>query len=100
MATGDRTETRVLGPVELPTTPGLINGNPSNAVAASRVWVVKQIALCNRTGTDALVYLALAPNGVSIANSHYFMWALPIAASDTLVLDTGIVMVTGDQFYG
>ena len=71
-----------------------------SAVAASRTWVVKQITLCNRSGTEAVAYLALDPNGVSIATPHYFMWALPIAASDTVVLDTGLVMVTGDQFYG
>ena len=71
-----------------------------DSVAASRVWVIKQITICNTTGTDALVYLAVDPNGVSIANSHYFMYALPIAGYDTIVFDTGIVMVTGDQLYG
>lgn len=96
MAVGDRTETRLLGPSVLPTTAGLLG----SAVAANRVWVTKQITICNTSGVDALVYLAVDPTGVSISNSHYFMWALPIAASDTMVLDTGIVMVTGDQFYG
>lgn len=28
------------------------------------------------------------------------MYGLPVASKDTLVFDTGIVMVTGDQLYG
>jgi len=96
MAVGDRTETRLVGPVAFSTTAGAIGAS----VVANRTWVIKQITICNTSGTEALVYLACDPNGVVIANSHYFMWALPVAASDTLVFDTGIVMVTGDQLYG
>ena len=97
MAVGDRVETRLLGPSALPTTPGLLG---AAAVAASRVWVIKQITICNTSGAEALVYLAVDPTGVSIADSHYFMYGLPIASKDTLVFDTGIVMIAGDQLYG
>lgn len=93
---GDRNETRLFGPAALSTTPGALG----SSVAASRVWVIKQITICNTSGVDALVYLAVDPNGVSIADSHYFMYGLPVASKDTLVFDTGIVMVTGDQLYG
>lgn len=96
MAAGDRTETRLLGPSTLSTTPGLLG----SAVAASRVWVIKQITVCNTSGVEALVYLAVDPTGVSIADSHYFMYGLPVASKDTLVFDTGIVMIAGDQLYG
>lgn len=96
MPAGDRNETRLLGPSALSTTPGLLG----SSVSASRVWVIKQITICNTSGSEALVYLAVDPNGVSIADSHYFMYGLPVASKDTLVFDTGIVMVTGDQLYG
>lgn len=96
MAVGDRTETRLVGPVNLSTTASAVG----SAVASNRVWVIKQITLCNTSGIDALVYLACDPSGISIANSHYFMWGLPLTAFDTIVFDTGIVMVTGDQLYG
>lgn len=96
MAVGDRTESRLVGPVAFTTTASAVGAS----VAANRVWVIKQITICNTAGVDALVYLAVDPSGVAIANSHYFMWALPVAASDTVVLDTGIVMVTGDQLFG
>lgn len=101
MAVGDRVESRIAGPVALANTAGAITSNfGSSAVAANRVWIIKQISICNTAGVDALVYLACDPNGVAIANSHYFMWGLPVASSDTVVLDTNIVMTTGDQLYG
>lgn len=96
MAVGDRSESRLVGPVTFATTAGTVGAS----VAANRVWVIKQITICNTAGVDALVYLAVDPAGVAIANSHYFMWALPIAGYDTIVFDTGIVMVTGDQLFG
>lgn len=96
MAVGDRTETRLVGPVSFATTAGAVGAS----VAANRVWVIKQITICNTSGSEALVYLAVDPAGVAIADSHYFMYGLPVASKDTLVFDTGIVMVTGDQLYG
>lgn len=93
MAVGDRSEGRLVGPIEFPTS----NGTLGASVAASRVWVVKQITLCNTAGTDAVVYLAI---GTAATAANRIMSALPIAASDTLVFDTGIVMSAGEYLYG
>lgn len=101
MAVGDRNESRIVGPVALANTGGAITSNfGSSTVAANRVWIIKQITVCNTAGADALVYLACDPNSTPIANSHYFMWGLPVASFDTVVFDTNIVMTTGDQLYG
>ena len=93
MAVGDRSESRLVGPVALTTS----NATVGSAVAASRVWVIKQITLCNTSGNEALVYLAI---GTAATASNRFMSATPIANSDVMVLDTGIVMTAGEQLYG
>lgn len=93
MAAGDRTETRLVGPVSLPTS----NGTVGNAVASSRVWVIKQITLCNASGADAIVTLAI---GTTATTANRFMSNLPLAASNTAVFDTGIVLTAGEQLFG
>lgn len=93
MAVGDRTERRLIGPVALSNT----NAAVGNTVSASRVWVGKQIILCNTDTLERLVYLAIGNAAVS---SNRFISALPIAASDTIVLDTAIVMTANEQLFG
>lgn len=101
MALGDRTESRLYGPITLPTTAGtLTNSAGTTTVPASRVYVVKQITICNTGGVDATVDLALVPTGDSVATKNYFMKNIPSVSKDTLVFDTGIVMSAGDSLYG
>jgi hypothetical protein len=66
-------------------------------VSAGYSWVIKQITLCNTSGVEGVVYLAI---GTAATASNRIMSTLPIAASDTLVFDTGIVMSAGEQLYG
>ena len=84
----------MVGPVALGTSNALITGA---TVPAGRVWVIKQITLCNSAGTEAAVYLAI---GSAATASNRIMSALPVAVSDTTVFDTGIVMNAGEQLYG
>jgi hypothetical protein len=93
MAVGDRNEKRLVGPVALSTS----NATVGSAVPAARVWVIKQITLCNTSGIEALVYMAI---GSAATESNRFMSTLPIAIGDTTVFDTGIVMTAGEQLYG
>jgi hypothetical protein len=93
VAVGDRSESRLVGPVAL----GTSNAAVGSAVPTARAWVIKQITICNTSGIEALVYLAV---GSAATASNRFMSALPIAISDTIVLDTGIVMTAGEQLFG
>jgi hypothetical protein len=93
MAVGDRTEKRLVGPVALSNT----NATVGSAVGASKVWVTKQIIICNTDLVDRLIYLAI---GTAATAANRFISALPIAASDVIVLDTALVMTANEQFYG
>jgi len=93
MAVGDRTETRMIGPVALTNS----NATVGSAVPVNRQWVIKQLAICNTDGADRLVYLAI---GTAATAANRVMSALPIAAADTLIWDTPLVMNAGEQLYG
>ena len=93
MAVGDRTEKRLVGPVALSNT----NATVGSAVGASKVWVTKQIIICNTDLIDRLVYLAI---GTAATAANRFVSALPIAGADVVVLDTALVMTAAEQFYG
>lgn len=93
MAVGDRTEKRLVGPVALTNA----NATVGIAVPASRVWVIKQIAICNTDGSDRLFYLAI---GTAATVANRLLSACPIAANDTIVWDTALTMTAGEQLYG
>lgn len=93
MAAGDRNETRLVGPISLPTS----NGAVGSVVPTARVWVIKQVTICNASGSDAIMTLAI---GTAETTANRFMSNMPIPASDTAVFDTGIVMVAGEQLFG
>lgn len=97
MAVGDRSESRLSGPVELPTSNAIIGGASPATVPANYAWVIKQVTLCNTAGIDAVVYLAV---GTAATAANRFFSALPITGFDTLVFDTGIVMNAGESLYG
>lgn len=93
MASGDRVEKRLVGPVTLTAS----NATIGSAVGSGYTWVVKQVVLCNTTGTERLVYLAI---GTAATAGNRIMSALPIAAYDTIVLDTALVLTQTEQLYG
>ena len=95
MASGDRVETRLVGPVQLTASDAAVG----SAVTAGHVWVVKQIIFTNTTGTDRLIYMNIGTattGGVTQA----FVYGLPIAGNDTIVLDTALVLNAADKFFG
>ena len=73
------------------------NAAVGSAVPTGRVWVIKQITICNTSGVEALAYLCI---GTSATPSNCFMYGLPIASKDTVVFDTGIVMTAAEQLFG
>lgn len=96
MASGDRVETRLVNPTALTATDAALG---AAVVATGHAWVVKQVMLCNTSGTDRLVYLGIG-NTVTGGTSSRFMHALPIAAYDTIILDTAVVLNAGDRLWG
>jgi len=96
MATGDRKETRLIGPSQLTDTDA---GLGTAAVATSREHIIKQIILSNTSGTDRLVYLGIGGAATGGATSR-FLSALPVAAYDTVVLDTAMVLVATERLWG
>jgi hypothetical protein len=96
MASGDRVETRLVNSTALSATDAALG---SGVVAAGHVWVIKQVMLCNTSGTDRLVYLGIG-NTVTGGTSSRFMHALPIAGYDTIILDTAVVLNAGDRLWG
>lgn len=85
MATGDVTAKTLGGPVQLDTSdtaivsPDTITGN---------VKTLKQIVICNTDGTERWVTIGV--DGTSA--SQCIMFQLPIAAYDTIVLDTALTL--------
>ena len=96
MATGDRVETRLIGPSQLSDTDA---GLGAAAVAASREHIIKQVILTNTSGTDRLVYLGIG-GAATGGDTSRFLSALPVAAFDTVVLDTALVLVANERLWG
>lgn len=67
-------------------------------VPADRQWAVKQIVVCNTDGTERLVTLSY--DGTAATASNCFVYQLPIASKDTVVLDTALVFEAGDTLQG
>lgn len=96
MATGDRNETRLIGPSALSATDA---GLGAAVVGSNFNWVIKQIILTNTSGTDRLVYLGIG-GAATGGTSSRFLSALPVAAYDTVVLDTALVLTVGERLWG
>jgi len=93
MASGDRVEKRLIGPVALTSS----NAAVGSAVGAGKTWVIKQLIFCNTDGSDRLVYLAV---GSAATPSYRFASGMPIAANETVVLDTARDLEATEQLYG
>ena len=92
MAIGDRTESRLGGPVQLGTTTTTIV-----TAAAGYADIVKQIVICNTDTVDRTVTLAV---GSAATAANRLMSNLPIGANDTIVFDTAIVLAAGETLQG
>lgn len=93
MASGDRVEKRLVGPVALSNT----NATVGNAVPAGNTWIAKQIIFTNTDGVERNVYLAIGNSAVA---ANRVVSNLPVAIGDVVVLDTGIVLEATERLYG
>jgi hypothetical protein len=92
MAIGDRSESRLGGPVQLGTTTTTIV-----TAATGYADIIKQIVICNTDTVDRTVTLAI---GTAATAANRLMSNLPIGANDTIVFDTAIVLAAGETLQG
>ena len=92
MAIGDRSESRLGGPIQLGTTTTTI------ATAASGYnEIIKQIIITNTDTIDRTVTLAI---GSAATAANRLLSNLPIGANDVIVWDTAIVLAAGETLQG
>ena len=92
MAIGDRTESRLGGPIQLGTTTTTIC-----TAATGYTEVIKQVIICNTDTADRTVTLAI---GSAATASNRVLSALPIGANDIIVWDTALVLTAGETLQG
>lgn len=66
-------------------------------VPTSHQYAIKQIVVCNTDGVERWIKLA---KGVASTAENCFVYQLPIAAYDTVVLDTALVLEAGETLQG
>ena len=96
MPVGDRNEARLndagVAATQLGTTTTTVCTVPS-----SYNYIVKQVIICNTDTQDRVFSLAI---GSAATEANRFMSLMPIAGSDTMVHDTGIVLNAGESIQG
>lgn len=99
------TQKRLAGPTQLTTTTTTV----LYTTPLSTTCIIKQIILCNTTASAVTVTLVLKPLNVAQATSHNITSALSLAANETVLLSTNIVLnnngtaasaTTSDQIIG
>jgi hypothetical protein len=92
MASGDVFPKLLANPTTLGTTTTTLFTVPSG-----RQWAIKQVVVCNTDGVERLVTLA---KGTAATAENCFVYRLPVASSDTVVLDTALVLEAGETIQG
>jgi hypothetical protein len=88
---------RIAGPSALTTTTTTV----LYTVPLGVTTIVKQIMLCNITAGATTVTLACKPAGVSQTSVHNFVNQLSLAANETVMISTNLVLNNnGDQIIG
>lgn len=95
MAVGDVTP-------KLLSSPTFISGSSIAffTVPTSHQYAIKQIVVCNTDGVERWIKLAKGVAGVAFTVENCFVYQLPIAAYDTVVLDTALVLEAGETLEG
>lgn len=65
-------------------------------VPSGHQYAIKQIVVCNTDGTERWIRLGLG----SVNASDCFVFQLPVAAYDTVVLDTALVLEAAETLNG
>ncbi len=92
MAIGDRSESRLGGPIQLGTSTTTIATAPTGYAE-----IIKQIIITNTDTVDRTVTLAI---GSAATAANRLLSNLPIGANDVIVWDTAIVLAAGETLQG
>ena len=92
MAIGDRSESRLGGPIQLSTTTTTIA-----TAATGYAEIIKQIIITNTDTIDRTVTLAI---GSAATAANRLLSNLPIGANDVIIWDTAIVLAAGETLQG
>lgn len=92
MASGDVFPKLLSNPTALGTTTTTLFTVPTG-----HQYAIKQIIVCNTDGVERLVTLA---KGTAATASNCFVYRLPMAFNDTVVLDTALVLEAGETIQG
>jgi len=92
MAIGDRSESRLGGPIQLGTTTTTIA-----TAATGYAEIIKQIIITNTDTIDRTVTLAI---GSAATAANRLLSNLPIGANDVIIWDTAIVLAAGETLQG
>ena len=108
MAVGDRNEWRLndttitggtssVGGTPVAATPLGTTTTVVATVPSGYQYIVKQVIICNTDTQDRVLSLAI---GTAATAANRFVSILPVAGSDTIVLDTGIILNAGETIQG
>jgi hypothetical protein len=81
---------------ETTATPGLLPA----AVPGATQWIIKQLTLCNTSGSAQTASLSLVPSGQTGGAANRLLSALALVAGQTLIYDLAQVMNSGDFLSG
>jgi hypothetical protein len=82
---------RLAGPVAFATSAADIY-EATNETPSTTTAVIKEIILCNTSGSAQTVTLYLKPKDVTVASSHIFINSLSLAANETVTFSTSLVL--------
>jgi len=82
---------RLAGPVAFATSAADIY-EVANLSTTTVTAVIKEIILCNTSGSAQTVTLYLKPKNVTVASSHIFINSLSLAANETVTFSTSLVL--------
>jgi hypothetical protein len=85
---------KVLGQLDVPATPSPMS--TLYTVPAATEAVISTLIIANRAATAKSFRIAIRPDGVSISNSHYIAYDVPIAANDSTTLTLGLTLNAND----
>jgi hypothetical protein len=66
-------------------------------VATGHQYVIKQIIICNTDGVDRWIKLAI---GATSTPENCFVFQLPVAGYDTVIIDSGIILEADQTLQG
>jgi hypothetical protein len=101
---------RLAGPAQLSATANSIIYTVPNLSSTGTSGVVKEIVLCNTSGSAVTVTMSLKVLNVAVGTSNNFLSSFSLAANETVTLSTSLVLTndgtgaasatTSDQILG